>query len=794
MSKIILRNGSIAELRKINDNKRDRDQLKNLFNEASKESLYNRFFIPIKEVTNSLIDEMIQTDEKKALSLVCEIKEEIIAIGSYIKTEKAGVAEVSFFVNDKFQGLGIGSILLTQLGYIAWINGFNLFEAYVMPENKKMIYVFINSGFEISQQWESGEIKLSLSLYETERTNAIKETREKIATAASLTPFFKPKDILLIENKSNNKNNYKIIYKNILNSNFKGEVITSLDMIDLNKEFDVAILNLPVEKSINLILSTKIQMKCLIIMGFYNDINFNTYKDTDKLLLDILRKKGIRIIGPYSLGIINNTPEYSLNASYLPKIPPCGSISIASHSGALGLYLIKYLDSIGIGIKDFVSLGNKIDVSGNDLLQYWEDDIKTDIIVLYLESFGNPEKFTRLCRRISRIKPILVVKSARNPLSAAISKQKKVELALNDYTVNNLFKQAGIIRVETIDELFDTIKMLHSNKIPENYHIAIISNTLEGSIVLTDSLSDKGLTNIENPVILNLKAQNNIYLSELKKIIKNDNINIVLIVFMALFNDDNSINLINLLKKELMASKITKLIILCVLGSGKKLPELIPVNNGKQNIPVYFSLERIAKALNHIINYSEYVKKPKGNIPDMKGIDTKGIRKFVKNTLTKVNHDIDELNLNKEELEKFLKFMNLNLLETDKKNIIAKLSIFILKDHYFGPLIGLYLHQETDKGIDNLSLNMFKDKDISIIRLTPLTDVEAEEVINSLLKNHNFNKGLKDKLKTLLLKFSILPVEIPEINKIIINSILLYINDYVIKNITVKIAPPKSGI
>jgi len=129
--------------------------------------------------------------------------------------------------------------------------------------------------------------------------------------------------------------------------------------------------------------------------GFYNDINFNTYKDTDKLLLDILRKKGIRIIGPYSLGIINNTPEYSLNASYLPKIPPCGSISIASHSGALGLYLIKYLDSIGIGIKDFVSLGNKIDVSGNDLLQYWEDDIKTDIIVLYLESFGNPEKFTR---------------------------------------------------------------------------------------------------------------------------------------------------------------------------------------------------------------------------------------------------------------------------------------------------------------------------------------------------------------------------------------------------------------
>jgi succinyl-CoA synthetase alpha subunit/RimJ/RimL family protein N-acetyltransferase len=793
MSKIILRDGSIAELRKINDNKRDREQLKNLFNEASKESLYNRFFIPIKEVTNGLIDEMIQTDEKKGLSLVCEIKEKIIAIGTYIKTKEAGVAEVSFFVNDKYQGLGIGSILLTHLGYIAWVNGFNLFEAYVMPENKKMIYVFIKSGFEVKQQWESGEIKLSLSLYERERVNAINETREKFATAASLTPFFKPKKILLIEDE-NNKNNYPLIHKNISNSNFKGEIKTSLEGMVLKEEFDVAIVNLPIDKIINLIVSTTIKTKSLIMMGFYHDFNINNYKDTDRLLLDILRKKGIRIIGPYSLGIINNAPECPLNASYLPKVPQCGTISIASHSGALGLYLVRYLDSIGIGIKDFVSLGNKIDVSGNDLLQYWEDDIKTETIVLYLESFGNPEKFTRLCRRISRIKPILVVKSARNPLSAAISKQKKVELALDDYTVSNLFKQAGIIKVETTNELFDTIKLLYSNSIPENCHIAIISNTLEGSIVLTDSLSDKGLTNIENPIILSLKAQNDIYISELKKILNNNEINIVLIVFMTLFDDNNSVDLIKLFKEELKSLEITKLIILCILDSDKKLPEFIPINGGKQKIPLYFSIDKATRALSHVINYSEYVKKPKGNVPDIKEFNTKSIRKFIKNILDTVNHSTQGITLNKEQVEKLIRYMNLNILETHNKNIIAKLSIFIVKDPYFGPLIGLYLYRETDEEIDSLSLDMFKNKDVSIIRLTPLTDVEVEDVINNLLKNHTPDIILKDNLKSLLLKIAILPREVPEINKIVIPNILLYKDAFELGNITVQLIKPKSEL
>jgi len=171
--------------------------------------------------------------------------------------------------------------------------------------------------------------------------------------------------------------------------------------------------------------SNKIRTKGIISLGISYNIDEKMYNIFSRNLLDISRKKGVRVIGPYSLGIINCERSFAFNVSYISTLPKSGSLSIASHAGALGLYLVKYFNALGIGINNFVSLGNKIDVSGNDLLQYWEDDIDTEAIILYLESLGNPVKFTKLCRRISRIKPIFVVKTAKNPLSAALSKQKK---------------------------------------------------------------------------------------------------------------------------------------------------------------------------------------------------------------------------------------------------------------------------------------------------------------------------------------------------------------------------------
>ena len=785
MTKVFLRDGSVVQLRKINNDKKDREQLKELFGRASKESLYYRFFILVKEIRDDIIDNMVQTDEKKGLSLICETNNQIIAIGTYLKTDEEGTAEVSFFVDDKFQGLGIGSILLTQLAYIAWVNGFSRFIAYVMPENYNMIYVFKNSGFEVCQKWESGELCLTLPLYETERVNSIKEMREKYATSASLIPFFRPSNILLLEDTNNS---YPKIYKNILNSGYNGKIVRDIKDVINYPSLDLAIFNMPTEKALDIIKSLKVKIKCLLIMGFYHDIDLNTYKNIDNQLIEIVKNAGSRIIGPYSLGVINNKPEYTINASFLENKPNLGSISIASHSGALGLYLVKHLNSIGIGIKNFVSFGNKIDVSGNDLLQFWEDDVDTEAIILYLESFGNPEKFTHLCRRISRIKPVMVVKSAKNPISATISKQKKVELALDDYTVSNLFKQAGIIRVETIEELFDTVKVFNSNKILDNDNIAIVSNTPEASIVLTDALNEKDLINIKETTLLNLNEEIDEYINKINKLLNKKDINIIILIYTPLFKD-NSKELINSLTNNLSSNTNAKLIMVCILNS-KDIPELISINKSTKKIPVFSSPEKIAKALGHVIYYSNYIKKPKGNVPDIEGFNPREIREYLNNILKHRLNKSEILTLNDEESKKIMSLMGLDNSKAIENNVLAYINLFLLRDPYFGPLLGLE-RTWIDNNFEGLDKFTHRDKNITLIRLTPLTNVEAEDMIATILQEHKFEKNLIDKLKMILLKFARLPREIPEINKVMLSNVHLYINDIKIKDIKVNIAKPK---
>ncbi len=788
MTKIFLRDGSVVQLRKINDDEKDRERLKKLFNNASEESLYHRFFIPIKEVTDDLIDSMVLTDEKKGLSLLCEINNQTIAIGTYAQTDDEKTAEVSFFVDDTFQGLGIGSILLTQLAYIAWVNGFSRFVAYVIPENKKMVDVFKNSGFEVSQKWDSGELYLTLPLYETERVNSVKEMREKYATAASLIPFFRPSEILVQED-TNDK--YPSVYKNIINSGYNGQIVRDVAELNNYNKLDLAIFNMPTEKALHTIKSLTIKVKCLLIMGFYHDVDLNTYKNIDSQLIDVVRDSENRVIGPYSLGIINNTAKYKLNASFLENNLHSGSLSVATHSGALGLCIVKHFGTIGIGIKNYVSFGNKIDVSGNDLLQFWEDDMDTEVIILYLESFGNPEKFFHISRRVSRIKPVIVVKSAKNPLSATISQQKKAKLALDDYTVNNLFKQAGIIRVGSIEELFDTVKVFYSNKIPEKDNIAIVSNAPEASIVLADALNERGLVNIKESILLNLNEETEEYLNKVNKLLSKKDIDIIILIHTPLFKD-NSKALIDSLKNKLSDVSNEKLIMLCIFNT-KNIPELISINNTTKKIPVFSSPEKIAKALGHVNYYGNYIKKPKGNVPDIEGFNPKDIREYLSNILQRKSDGSEILALNDEELKKFMLLMDLFNLEDNQGNALAYINIFLLRDPYFGPLIGVE-RTWIDEHFESLDKFTHRDKNMSLIRLTPLTNVEAEDIITMLLKGYELDKSLKDKLKIALLKFARLPREIPEINKVIIKNAHLYTNDIKIEDIKVNIAIPKVEI
>jgi acyl-CoA synthetase (NDP forming) len=216
-------------------------------------------------------------------------------------------------------------------------------------------------------------------------------------------------------------------------------------------------------------------------------------------LLSVCRNAGMRLIGPNCMGIANTDPAVLLDATFAPGVPPHGRVGFSSQSGALGLAIMEFANSLGLGISTFVSVGNKADISGNDLLRYWEADVNTDVILLYLESFGNPKKFSEIARRVGRKKPIAVVKSGRSAAGLrATSSHTGALLAASDVTVDALFRQAGVVRTDTLSELFDVASLFANQPLPEGNRVGIITNAGGPAILCADACEARGL---EIPVL-----------------------------------------------------------------------------------------------------------------------------------------------------------------------------------------------------------------------------------------------------------------------------------------------------
>jgi acyl-CoA synthetase (NDP forming) len=210
-------------------------------------------------------------------------------------------------------------------------------------------------------------------------------------------------------------------------------------------------------------------------------------------LLALVRGAGMRMIGPNCMGLLNTAPAVNLNGTFAPVYPPQGNIAMSSQSGALGIAILDYARQTNIGISQFVSVGNKADVSGNDLLLAWEDDPSTDVILLYLESFGNPRKFSRIARRIGMTKPIIAVKSGRSGSGSRAASSHTGALASSDVAVDALFEQAGVIRTDTIEEMFAVASLLANQPLPRGRRVGIITNAGGPGILAADALEAAGL-------------------------------------------------------------------------------------------------------------------------------------------------------------------------------------------------------------------------------------------------------------------------------------------------------------
>ncbi|MEA2479337.1 MAG: hypothetical protein QOJ07_1259, partial [Thermoleophilaceae bacterium] len=400
-------------------------------------------------------------------------------------------AEAAFAVADDLQGSGIATILLAHLAGQAEASGIHWFTAEVLPENHRMVDVFRSSGFAVEIHSQPGMIELEFPTALSPEARARFEDRERTAAAAAVRSILEPASIAVIGASHRPGTVGHETLNNLIDAGFTGPVhaVNSRGgrigaqecyraIADIPGPVELAVIATPAATVVDVARQCAAKgVRALVILsaGFAESGEEGAQRQRD--LVAVCRAAGMRLVGPNCLGVMNTAPGVRLNASFSPAFPPPGSIGFLSQSGALGLAIADQAAMLGLGISSFVSNGNKADISGNDLLQYWEQDDATNLVVLYLESFGNPRKFSRIARRVAARKPILAVKSGRSVAGAkATSSHTGALVAASDVTVDALFRQAGVVRTDTLSELFDVAKVLSAGPAPQGSRVGVVTN------------------------------------------------------------------------------------------------------------------------------------------------------------------------------------------------------------------------------------------------------------------------------------------------------------------------------
>ena len=503
---VVLRDGLTVRLRPVRE--QDADGVLTMLGELSERSVYYRFMgVPHLDIEHART--ITTVDYNAQMVLVAERAGRFCGLAGYYRDPaNPERAEVAFVIADAMQGRGLGTLLLERLAEIARERAVRVFDAYVLGDNLAMMDVFLQSGFALTQGLDHGVFHVTLALEATQAFETAAGKRAQLAAAASLRPFFEPRAIAVIgANRQPGRIGSEVL-RNLREGGFTGGIAPvhpDADTIGglpafksvaaIPFEIDLAIVIVPaanVSAVVDDCIAKGVKTLVVISAGFGEAGEAGTALQTE--LVDKIRAAGVRLIGPNCMGIINTDPAFRVNATFSPVNPPEGRIAFSTQSGALGLAILDYVKKLNIGISSFASIGNKADVSGNDLMQYWADDPRTDVILLYLESFGNPRKFAEIARRVGRVKPIVAVKAGHSGAGARAASSHTGARATSDVLVDTMLREAGVIRSRTLEELFDVATVLAHQPVPGGRRIAIVTNAGGPAILAADACEANGLT------------------------------------------------------------------------------------------------------------------------------------------------------------------------------------------------------------------------------------------------------------------------------------------------------------
>ncbi len=662
---IILRDGTTAAIRLARPE--DSDALQAFVDSLPPEARRHRFFpepSPPRAFIRSLCD---PSDPRSRLTLVVtrlrEGRLRIIAAGSYVAT-RDDQAEVGLAVDEAFHGKGLGAILLERLALLAIRHGFVRLWAVTRPENVAMREVLRESGFELKETQGDGDRTVELSVVPTAASVSRAEIRDRIATAASLRPFFQPRSVAVVgASRDSTKIGHRLFKALRINQfpgpiypvNPKDGVIGGLQayasLRDVPGPIDLAIIAVPRDAVLHTVedCAARAVRALIVITAGFAEVG-EEGRALQARLVETVRHHGMRMIGPNCMGLLNTDPDVRLNATFSPLLPGAGGVAMSSQSGALGLAILAATRRFHLGISSFVSVGNKADVSGNDLLQYWEEDSRTSVILLYLESFGNPRRFARLARRVSRRKPIVAVKAGRTPAGRRAATSHTAALASSDVAVEALFHQTGVIRADTLEEMFALAAALESQPLPPGRRVAIVSNAGGPAILCADACEAGGLViptlseqtrarlatilpetaSLLNPVDLIATAGPDEYRRTIELLLAGDETDALLVLYVPVdLSDPQGIG--EAIRDGIQAGRAAggagKPVLVCRMGEEATIAPLTLEGEG-ETIPSYAFPETAARVLSKAAAYAEWRRQPVGMIPDFADMDLSAARKI----------------------------------------------------------------------------------------------------------------------------------------------------------------------
>lgn len=616
------------------------------------------------EMTGSEVHRYCQGDTRNSLCLVGETGQKrgrkLVAIARYLRRPGKRSAEVVFAIEDAYRGKGLGTRLIEALADAARENDIATFEAHVPSDNQKMMDVFHSYGFYVSSELKDGIYYVTFPLERTRGVASREASRERAATVASLRPVLAPRSVAIIGAARSPDTLGNLLLRCILQPGFSGvvypvnpnaEAVLSVksypSVLDIPGEVEMAIIAVPAS-IVNHVADEcgRKGVRALVVIsdGFKERDEEGASREEE--LRNIALGYGMRLVGPNCMGVINTDPAVGLNATFSQIYPSPGNVAFLSQSGAMGLTILEQVKNLNMGISTFVSVGNRADVSSNDLLQYWEQDKATGVILLYLESFGNPRRFARIARRVSAKKPIAAVKSGNTAAGARAASSHTGALATSDVTSDVLFRHAGIIRVEAVEELFNVATLLSTQPLPKGKRLAIVTNGGGPGIIAADAASRNGLSipelstetvarikplvrkeiNLGNPLDTTAGATAAEYEAILRALAADKDIDAVLAIFAPPIIIDTAEMEDALRRVATVFWRHRKTLLGCFIGQ-KGLSTRLGTRG--HYIPCYTFPEEAILALRRAVEYSELRHKPRGRIPGYRSIKKARARRIL---------------------------------------------------------------------------------------------------------------------------------------------------------------------